>query len=55
LFFQIGSAIQRLEAERCSIEAAPTLTLTQETRKFRQACFKAKYKMRNLAGRPKAL
>ncbi|GAQ87313.1 RWP-RK domain-containing protein [Klebsormidium nitens] len=46
---QIGSAIQRLEAERNSIEAAPSVKLTHETRKFRQACFKAKYKLRNLA------
>jgi hypothetical protein len=46
---QIGPAIQRLEIEREQIEGTPSMAMTQDTKKLRQACFKANFKIRSLA------
>jgi hypothetical protein len=46
---QIGHAIQRLENEREQIEGTPSIAMAQDTKKLRQACFKANFKIRSLA------
>nr|KYP47176.1 hypothetical protein KK1_031200 [Cajanus cajan] len=47
---KIRAAIEVLEREKRMVEEMPDLQLDDNTRKLRQACFKAKYKKRKLTG-----
>ena len=47
---KLRNAIQILESERKLLEEVPDMQLEDNTKRLRQACFKANYKKRKLMG-----
>ena len=52
---KLQEAIMRLENERTKMEEIPDLQLQDNTKRLRQACFKANYKKRKIRPRIKIL